>query len=1076
MVKITGLSGDDVVSGGRGDDVLNGGAGNDTLGGGDGADRLDGDFGNDQLFGGLGNDILLDRLGGNDSLYGENGDDRLQVIDFSEDEYDPSARTLVLDGGAGNDSLRLDAAYNPNVTGTLLGGDGSDTIAVDGGGAITINAGTGDDLVKVKADHIEYLSPATFTITLGAGSDTLSLLSSTDYDWSNGLIDDETEFGGAAFQSIRITDFTPGTGGDRLDLLGFLKDHVTGFNGQWNPATNPFATGHLRLVQSGADALLQLLVEEYNPQTGQAASVFKTVITFNNTLRANLTAFNLSGYDPAGGSVAGQTITGTTGNDTLAGLSGDDVLNGGLDNDALNGGAGNDTLNGGDGSDRLDGDFGNDQLFGGLGNDVLLDRLGGSDSLFGEDGDDRLQVVDTTEDEFNAPARNVVLDGGLGNDSLRLDAKYNPNVTATLNGGDGKDTIAVDGGGTITINAGTGDDVVKIHADQNPYIAQATYNVTLGAGSDTLSLLSSADFDWSNSIIDDESEFGGTVFQAIRVADFTPGNGGDRLDLLGFLKDHVTSYNGHWDASTNPFATGYLKLVQSGADTLLQALVQEYDFNQGALVGVFKTVLTLQNISKNSLTAFNLAGFDPGGGPVAGQTIVGTTGNDTLFGLSGNDSLSGGLGDDVLNGGAGNDTLNGGDGADRLDGDFGNDLLSGGLGNDVLLDHLGGNDSLYGEDGDDRLQVVDLTEDDFGASPRTLVLDGGAGNDSIRLDARENSRADATISGGGGSDIIAVDGGGTVTIDAGAGDDVVKVNADRNDYVPQTTKTVTLGAGVDTLSLLSSSDLEWSSGIVDAESEFSGGFFQSIRVTDFTPGSGGDRLDLLGFLKDHVTSYYGQWDPTTNPFATGWARLAQQGSNVVLQIQIQEYDAQLDGFVGAFTTVLVLENVSIDALTPENVAGYDFRQAGRTAYLGTDGADVIAPPGAVEIVGLAGDDTLTGGSGNDILRGGEGSDKLYGGAGNDLLSEFSGNYGPFGNDLYDGGTGNDRVSYFLNGGPGVTVDLRIAGAQNTLTQGIDTLVSIEHITATYGDDTLSNFAVGAGGWSSQDLTRVTSPT
>ena len=123
--------------------------------------------------------------------------------------------------------------------------------------------------------------------------------------------------------------------------------------------------------------------------------------------------------------------------------------------------------------------------------------------------------------------------------------------------------------------------------------------------------------------------------------------------------------------------------------------------------------------------------------------------------------------------------------------------------------------------------------------------------------------------------------------------------------------------------------------------------------------------------------------------------------------------------------------------------------------MGSSGNDVLQ--------GFGGDDVVTGLDGDDTLRGGTGSDQLYGGAGNDLLAEFAGDVGPFGNDLYDGGSGNDRVSYYLDFGPGVTVDLNQAGAQAT-GYGNDTFGSIEHVTATYGDDTLTGNAADNWFW------------
>jgi Ca2+-binding RTX toxin-like protein len=137
--------------------------------------------------------------------------------------------------------------------------------------------------------------------------------------------------------------------------------------------------------------------------------------------------------------------------------------------------------------------------------------------------------------------------------------------------------------------------------------------------------------------------------------------------------------------------------------------------------------------------------------------------------------------------------------------------------------------------------------------------------------------------------------------------------------------------------------------------------------------------------------------------------------------------------------------------------------AGADEITGSSGNDALQGLAGNDVLyGLTGDDILDGGDGHDILRGGEGNDQLSGGEGDDFLSESSGDFGPFGNDVYDGGAGNDRVSLFTAFGPGVTVDLRVATAQNTGSMGTDTFIGIEHITANYGDDTL--IGNDAGNW------------
>jgi Ca2+-binding RTX toxin-like protein len=109
------------------------------------------------------------------------------------------------------------------------------------------------------------------------------------------------------------------------------------------------------------------------------------------------------------------------------------------------------------------------------------------------------------------------------------------------------------------------------------------------------------------------------------------------------------------------------------------------------------------------------------------------------------------------------------------------------------------------------------------------------------------------------------------------------------------------------------------------------------------------------------------------------------------------------------------------------------------------------------LAGNSGNNTLSGLGGNDILAGAGGTDQLLGGNGNDLLN------GGVGNDILNGAVGSDTADYgtfiigrqpVLGAASGVSVNLNLAGAQNTGGAGIDQLVSIENLTGSIFNDVL----------------------
>ena len=204
------------------------------------------------------------------------------------------------------------------------------------------------------------------------------------------------------------------------------------------------------------------------------------------------------------------------------------------------------------------------------------------------------------------------------------------------------------------------------------------------------------------------------------------------------------------------------------------------------------------------------------------DTLIGGTGPSTLDGGAGNDSLRGGDGDELLLGGAGSDRYNGGGGFDTagFTGDTRSFHLSfdgkandgpgtdddnfieidqilassnsdrvdaSGLKHGLIFHTTGGGADITGTEFADTLTMEDgtmfglggndLLEGGLGGSTLQSVIDGGAGNDSIRTaDGPDNltgGRGNDSISSGDGND--SVNGGpGRDTVRAGAGNDFIR--------------------------------------------------------------------------------------------------------------------------------------------------------------------------------------------------------------------------------------------------------------------------------------------------------------
>lgn len=680
------------------------------------------------------------------------------------------------------------------------------------------------------------------------------------------------------------------------------------------------------------------------------------------------------------GSKQADTLNGAGGSDTIYGHNGDDIINGDdssetsiYANDYLRGNEGNDTVHGYAGADQLDGDEGSDILYGDVGNDRLSGGTG-DDTLYGGEGNDYL---------YDEAGKNI-LNGDDGDDTLTSSIDLSVGQFSQLFGGAGNDQINAVGsdqvfGGTgndlirfqpninkldpAQIDAGQGDDKISLALVDH----KNTINITTGAGSD---------------LILTEYTYQTLTDMQYVVLDFTPGLGGDKIDVGSLIYSSAGS-------SKNPFSNSeQLRLVKLGSDTQLQFKPS----SEGS--SSFRTILTLKGISPDQLTVDNfIDGINPDGSQT-GLTINGTNNADNLPGGRLNDRISGLSGPDYINGGSGDDTLIGGDDNSTQDNDtiyggMGNDLVMGGPGNDNLNGDLG-DDTLEGGDGDD------ILSDYAGFN----ILRGQNGNDQFNiLSYSSTESAGGKFDGGNGNDVFIFDGYArikNVEIRGGVGSDTIQFKASDVSDVKIVDFSTADGDKLDFRSLIFNSSMGnpfGSAGYFKATQEGS-----DVIIYFDQDGANGGLYGLRPLVKLENINIK---DLTSASFVDAWN---PDGSNTGLDIRGTSSDDTLSGSP--------LNDVIYGGDGDDYIGG-EYGDDTLNGDLGND--RLMGAFGNDSISGGAGKDTLDGGYGNDLLDGGEGDDHLTdyggmdtlrGGAGNDYISlQSSGG-------LVDGGDGNDTISVY----------------------------------------------------------------
>jgi Ca2+-binding RTX toxin-like protein len=1005
---------DQIITGDDGNNVLAGGSGNDTISGGAGDDYLVGRFGNDYLDGGDG----YDRAG----YYQTNpalGGVTVSLLLQGQAQYTGSQGwdTLIsieyLSGTPFADVLTGDANDN------ILWGSSSyiDGVGLSGANNDTLDGGDGNDLLVAGIGDQMLIG--------GNGIDTVSFTQNTGDDpaisISLALQGSAQDTGQGLWTLTGIENLSGGndsdalTGDDNANILAGNSgnDYLSGGDGD----DSLYGDGWITADTHGTGGSGPItLFSDVSADFGYAA-----------------------GDDLLDGGAGNDQLFGGAGNDQLLGGAGDDLLDGGDGRDLANygpapgpvfvdltagtatGADGNDTLVGiedvlgsnyddiltGDGGyNVLNGAGGDDILYGAGGDDTVMDGEG-NDQLFGQDGND--QLIGGIGDDL--------LDGGDGRDVADYQYSGGP-VTVDLSSGtssgtDGNDTLVA----IEDIKGSAFDD--QLTGDGGDNFIDAFYGndvVDAGAGND-----------YVLGDLGDDSLSGGDGDDGL--------DGGDGNDILdgGAGNDQLSGGDGNDTAS---FAS------ETGP---VSAFLYNGGFGEALAADGYDQLHDIENLVGS---AFN----DSLGGNSGDNVIDGGTGADAMRGNAGNDTILGGDGDDFLSGGAGDDVLDGGDGYDRAG--FYNGATTG-----VTVDlNLQGTAQDTGQGMDTLVGIENLSGTIYGD---TLIGDGGDnllwGSASTISPGNIASTNNDTLDGGGGNDLLEI-GIGNHSLTGGDGVDTVRFSENGAAETGIVVSLMLQGSAQET------GNGSWTlEGIENLSGSISGDVLAGDDTANVLAGDLGNDLLIGGGGDDAL---YGDGRITWNDHGTGLSGPIETFADVnLLDAGAVDGNDILEGGLG---DDYLNGGGGIDTASYAHASGAVTVSLGAGAATGADGNDTLF---SIEnltgsafndfLTGNFGANVLDGGDGHDTLRGNGGDDSLYGGSGDDFL------YGNAGNDLIDGGDGFDRAGFFSGATAGVTVDLRITGAQDT-GQGMDTLVNVEAVSGTIFSDTLT----GDGGnnwlWGNSD--------
>ncbi len=706
--------------------------------------------GEGQIYSGNGNDVVIVHPGGFVSA----GDSSTQVLGFTPTSFlDSSSTSIVtlggddlvqvwgqvgtppsegpgtptdIDLGDGNDTFRVGGPEEVegtisfpggNVFGTVLGGDGNDTIEVNALGSVDLGivAGNGIDAVSILGGVVGTAAAPT-EIDLGAGNDSFTVGRFTGAtvpcceEPPTPIVQDGILYGAVL----------GGDGNDRFTInVGGL---VAGGNASFFAIEGGGGIDTVNLLGgaigvAGSPDVVNLGAGDDIFEARGVVLAGEEPEAFRGILHGSIQggAGNDTIVIEAGGVVEG-SVDGNDGNDTLRlQIKGP----AGLPAPVIGVAGASTSVDLGEGVDIVDMSGGT--IFGSLFGQGGIDTFnisGGrvEESIFAGSGNDRVNISGTA---------NVVgsISGGAAIDSFNI---AGGTISGFLAGDEGNDIVDISGGTVGLVDGGEGNDILTFR--QTGTVA----SVLGGGGDDTVRLVEAALIGGGISLDAGADTFrmsGGRVTEDVDGAD-----GDDDLEVSG------GTIGGNVGGGTGNDTVGITQTALIGGGVSLGAGTDTFRMSGG-------------RVTEDVDGADGDDDLGVSGGTIGGN-LGGGTGNDTVSItqtalISGGVSLDAGTDTFRMSGGRVTEDVDGGDGDDDL-------AVSGGV--------IGGNAT--GGSGDDTVSIT-----------QAVLISGGvsldAGRDTFRM---SGGRVTGDVTGADGDDDLAVSGGvigGNAS--GGSGNDTVSI-------------------------------------------------------------------------------------------------------------------------------------------------------------------------------------------------------------------------------------------------------------------------------------------------------------